>query len=87
MCSFRGSYANRGSGTERASSDDVGATFTVARRRNARKREKKRGGPVQLYGSANRYSLYSAPPVAQKPKRQSQNRRQSVQAVQSPIRP
>ena len=24
MCSFRGPYANRGSGTERASSDDVG---------------------------------------------------------------
>ena len=32
MCSFRGSYANRGSGTERASSDDVAPSALLLER-------------------------------------------------------
>ena len=67
------------------STPPVGATRAVAGGK-MQKNVNKRCGSVRFYGSAVRYSLYSVLPVSQKPKRLSQNKRQSVQAEQSPIR-
>ena len=50
MCSFRGSYANRGSGTERASSDDVGADAL--------------GGPMEMLKTDNySYCFFGLPVI------------------------
>ena len=45
MCSFRGSYANRGSGTERTSSDAVGAIHEASAQRKRRTIKKRTADP------------------------------------------